>query len=297
MRCRRAPGQTVLMLAIAAALQAACGRAEYPGLTVIGRDWVEHLCEAIARDCFQVDEINKSSDGRELRVVFRDEIVVVSPTREVRAYRKPGRVAWMNDDHEWVAWSDDLKHGFYVQSESSRTHANGSPKFDSGGRFFAIAEGNETRLYRVRPYRHEATFPLDLASSVFSRPPFVFVVGPDRDMGRLHVYTYRDTGQGLDFVASRVIERPNGGRSSPFYFSDITASGELFAIHDVSAPPLESGSTVLVYESAAGRLRPIRTGSLPWATLFLSEELRRRVNSQAAFTLTSATPPATGRPN
>jgi len=289
MKVRR-PGQSVLTLAIAAALQVACGRAaEYPGLTVIGRDWVERLCEAIARDCLQVDEINKSPDGRELRVVFRNEIVAVSPTGDVRAYRKPGRVAWMNDDHEWVAWSDDLKHGFYLQSESSLTRARGYPKFDSGGRFFTVTQGDKTSLYRVTPFQHEATFSLDLASNVFSRPPLVFVVGPDRDMRRLHVYTYRDTGQGVEFVGSRVIERPNGGASSPFYLSDITAGGELFAIHDASHPPLTSESTVLLYESAAGRHRPIRTGSLHWATLFLSEELRHRVNSEARFTLTPAT--------
>jgi hypothetical protein len=290
MRRRVLPRQTFLLLAITASLQVACARGTgYPGLTPIGLDWVERLCEGIARDCLQIDEINRSSDGRELRVVFRQETVVVAPT-EVRAYKKPGLVAWMNDEREWVAWSDDLKPGaFYLQSASSRIHATGYPKFDSGGRFFAVTEGKKTHLYRVAPYRQEATIPLDLVSSVFSRPPLVFVVGPDRNKRRLFVYTYRDTGQGADFVASRVIERPNAGASSSFYFSDVTANGELFTIHDGSDPVSASQPTVLVYESTSGRLKPIRTGSLPWATLFLSEELRNRMNSKTRFTLAPTT--------
>src|SRR5262245_14984442 len=101
----KASGKTLLILAVAAALHAACSRTpEYPGLTIVGDEWVQRLCKAIARDCLQVDEINRNSDGRELRVVFRDELVTVSPSGEARSYRKPGPVAWMNDDHEWIAW-------------------------------------------------------------------------------------------------------------------------------------------------------------------------------------------------
>jgi hypothetical protein len=144
MSSRRAPGRTWLVLAIAAALQAACGRAApYPGLTVIGDEWVQRLCKAVERDCLQVDEISRSSDGHELRVVFRDALVVVSTAGEARLYRKPGVAAWMNDNHEWVAWSDDLKHGFYVQTESSPTRARGYPRFDAGGRFFTLTEGDK----------------------------------------------------------------------------------------------------------------------------------------------------------
>jgi hypothetical protein len=290
MRCSRATGPTALMLAIAAFLQAACGGAgAYPGLTLVGDDWVQRLCKAIKRDCLQVDEINRNSDGRELRVVFRDELVAVSPAGEARTYRKPGAVAWMNDDHEWVASSDDLKHGFYVHTEPSPTYVRGYPKFDAGGRFFAVAEGTSTHLYRVKPYRDEATLPLDFVSGVFSRPSMVFVVGSDRDRRRLHVYTYRSTDEGVEFVTSRTIERPDGGASSPFYVTDVTATGELYAIHDVSDPARESVSTVRVYESAAGRLQSIKTTTLPWATLFLSDELRQRVNSKARFTLMPAT--------
>ncbi len=279
-----------LTVAITATMPVACSDVtEFPGVTVITDDWVQHLCKAVARDCNQVDEIRKSSDGRELRVVFRDDVVVVSATAQVRAYRKPGLVAWMNDDHDWVAWSDDLKQGFYVQPESLRTHADGYPKFDFGGRFFAVTQGNETRLYRVSPHRHEATLPLRFVSGVFSNPPLVFIFGPDRETRRLHMYTYRDAERGVEFVASRVIERPNGGTSSPFYVSDVAASGELVTIHDVYDPPLAFMSTVRVYESTAGGLRRLRTGYLPWATLFLSEELRRRINSDAPFTLTPST--------
>jgi hypothetical protein len=133
----------------------------------------------------------------------------------------------------------------------------------------------------VTPYRHEATIPLGLVSGVFARPPLVFVVGPDRESRRLHVFTYRETPNGVEFVASRIIERPNGAASSPFFVSDITASGEFLAIHDVSDPLLASESSVRVFESTAGVFKPVKTASLPWATLFLSEEMRRRVNSRA----------------
>lgn len=293
-RCRnrkdhRVLVSAVLMLALTAGLEVACGRtAGYPGVTEIDPDSVQRLCQALARDCLQIDDVIKSSDGRELRLVFPSELVIVSPTGEARSYRKPGLVAWMNDDHDWVAWSDDLKRGFYVQTESSRTHAHGYPRFDSGGRYFTIVEGEKARLYRVKPYRHVATLPLGVVSGVFARSSLVFVVGPDRDTRRLSVYTYRASDTGVDFVTTRVIERPDGGASSPFYVSDIAASGELFTIHDVSDPPRASMSAVRVYETSSGRLSLVRTGVLPWATVFLTEAMQRRLHSKAPFTLTPA---------
>jgi hypothetical protein len=277
------------MLALTASLEVACGRtADYPGFTEINQDSVQRLCEAVARDCLQIEGVNKSSDGRELRLVFRDELVTVSPTGEARVYRKPALAAWINDDHDWVAWSDDLKRGFYVRTESSRTHARGYPKFDSGGRYFTVIEGEQARLYQVKPYRHVATLPLSVVSGVFARTSLVFVVGPDRDTRRLFVYTYRASDSGVDFVSTQVIERPDGGASSPFYVSDITASGERFTIHDVAEPPRASMSAIRVYETSSSRLSLVRTGVLPWATVFLTEEMQRRLYSKAPFTLTPA---------
>ena len=276
----------IALLVITLTVQAGCERAApYRGLTPIDGEWVERLCESISKNCLEIDEINRSSDGRELRVVFRAETVVIAASGTAQVYKKPRRVAWMNDAHEWIASSDDLKHGFYLLSESSRTHAYGYPKFDSGGRFFAVTQGDETVLYRVKPYRQEAVLPLNVASNVFVRPPFVFVIGPDREVRRLRVYTYRDNGENVDFVSSRVIERPNGGSTSPFYVSDVAASGELFAIHDVSSAPVDAESTVLIYESTANQLKPTRKGTLPWATLFLSDDLHRRVRGKPKFTL------------
>jgi hypothetical protein len=277
------------MLALTASLELGCGgTAVHPGVTEIDHDSVQRLCEAVARDCLQIEGVNKSSDGRELRLVFRDELVTVSPTGEARVYRKPALAAWMNDDHDWVAWSDDLKQGFHVQTESSRAHARGYPRFDSGGRYFTIVEGEKARLYRVKPYRHVATIPLSVVSGVFARTSLVFVVGPDRDTRRLFVYTYRASDSSVVFVSTQVFERPDGGASSPFYVSDITASGERFTIHDVAEPPHASMSAVRVYETSSGRLSLVRTGVLPWATLFLTEDMHRRVHSTAPFTLTPA---------
>lgn len=290
MTSRNALRNTWLVLAIAAAFQTACSRApEYPGLTLVADDWVQRLCTGISRNCLEIEEIIKSSDGRELRVVFKDEVVVVSPSGEARAFRKPGRVAWMNDDHEWVAWSDDLQHGFHLQTDPAPLYVRGYPKFDSGGRFFTVIEGNEALLHRVKPFRNDATVPIDRVSGVFSRPPLVFVVGPDRDTRRLHVYSYRDTEEGLDFVANLDIQRPDGGSSSPFYVTDVTASGQFFAIHDVSDAVSASASTVRVFESSARRFKSIGAKTLPWATLFLSDELRQRVNSKSRFKLVPAT--------
>jgi hypothetical protein len=255
---------------------------------MVGNDWVERLCTAIERNCLQVEDINKSSDGRELRVAFRDELIVLSPSGEARAYRKPASLAWMSDNHEWVAWSDDLKKGFFVQSDAVRTYERGYPKFDSGGRYYAVTEGSATRLFRIKPFRHEATLPLDFISGVFSRPPLVFVAGPDRERHRMHVYTYRETEQGVDFVATRDIERPDRA-TSPFYLSDVTPNGEYFVIHETSDVGLETAPTVRVYESAAGAFTSIKTDSLPWATLFLSDDLRKRVNGRPRFTLAPAT--------
>jgi hypothetical protein len=280
---------TLLMLALTASLVVACGRtAGYPGITEIDQDSVQRLCEALARDCLQIEGVVKRSDGAELRLVFRNELVIVSPAGETRSYRKPALAAWMNDDHDWVAWSDDLKRGFQVQTESSPAHARGYPRFDSGGRYFTVIEGEKARLYRVKPYRHVATLPLAVVSGVFARPPLVFVAGPDRDTRRLYVYTYRASDKGVDFVTARVIERPDGGASSPFYLSDISASGELFTIHDVSDPPRASMSAVRLYETSSGSLSLLRTGVLPWATLFLSDDMQRRVHSKAPFTLAPA---------
>jgi hypothetical protein len=230
--------QSVVLLAAATMLQAGCNRAsKYPGLTAIDGEWVESLCESTGKDCLEIDEITKSSDGRELRVVFRMETVVVTPSGEAHVYKKPGRLAWMNDSHEWIAWTDDYKYGFYV----------------------------------------------------LSRPPFIFIVGPDRQMRRLHLFKYRDTETGVEFVESRVIERPDGAAASPFYVSDVAGSGELLTIHDVSEAQ-SSESSVLVYDATAGRLSAARTGTLPWATLFLAEELQKRVNKGSRFTVAPAPP-------
>jgi len=287
---RNAPRNIWLVLAIAAALQTACsGAPEFPGLTLVADDWVQRLCTGISRNCLEIEEITKSSDGRELRVAFRDEVVVVSPSGEARAFRKPGRTAWMNDAHEWVAWSDDLKHGFHLQADAEPRYVRGSPKFDAGRRFFTVIEGNDALLFRVKPYRNDATVPIGRVSGVFSTPPLVFVVGPDRDTRRLHVYSYRDTEEGLEFVANLDIQRPDGGASSPFYVTDVTASGQLFAIHDVTDPVSTSASAVRVFESSAGRFKSIGAKTLPWATLFLSDELRQRVNSKGRFKLVPAT--------
>ena len=282
--------QSVVLLAAAAMLQVGCSRfSKYPGLTEIDGEWVERLCESTGKDCLEIDEITKSSDGRELRVVFRMETVVVTPSGEAHVYKKPGRLAWMNDSHEWIAWTDDYKYGFYVLSQSARKHEYGYPRFDSGGRFFAVTGGDETRLFRVNPFRHEATLELSVAPNVFSRPPFIFIVGPDREMRRLHLFKYRDTETGVEFVESRVIERPDGAAASPFYVSDVAGTGELLTIHDVSDAQ-SSESSILVYEASADRLTAARTGTLPWATLFLAQELQKRVNNGSRFTLAPAAP-------
>src|SRR5262245_52093830 len=91
--------RTLLIMMTAAVLQAACGGTSYPDLTLVSNDWVQKLCTAINRDCLQVEDITRSGDGRELRVVFRDELVALSPSGEARAFRKPATLAWMNDDH------------------------------------------------------------------------------------------------------------------------------------------------------------------------------------------------------
>src|SRR5262245_12841969 len=118
MMFRNALRNTWLVLATATVLQTACsGAPEYPGLTLVADDWVQRLCTGISRNCLEIDEITRNSDGRELRVAFKDEVVVVSPSGEARAFKKPGRIAWMNDSHEWVAWSDDLTHGFHLQAD------------------------------------------------------------------------------------------------------------------------------------------------------------------------------------
>jgi hypothetical protein len=111
-------------------------------------------------------------------------------------------------------------------------------------------------------------------------PPLVIVAAPDRETRRLQVYTYRDTGTALEFVATQVIERPNGGSSSPFYLSDVSADGRHFTIHDVSDHPLSFMSAVRLYDVESRRLTRVRTGQLPWATLFLAEELRHRLDSE-----------------
>jgi hypothetical protein len=283
--------QPALVLLLIAVLQVGCSSAVTSlGLTVISDEWLERFCKQIARDRNQVYQIEKSSDGRELRVVLRDEVAVVTSTGPVAMYRKPGLVAWMNDQHRWIAWSDDLEQGFSVQTESTRTHVDGYPRFDADGRFFVVTHGVEARLYRVNPYRLEAILPLNSVSGVFSRPPLLFVAGEYRDTRRLRVYTYRDTGRGVDFVATRVIERPNGGHSSPFFISDVSGNGERFTIHEVLDSPLDFLSKVRVYDVASGQLRLVRTGYLPPATLFLAEDLRRRVSNGDPFTPLAATP-------
>jgi hypothetical protein len=273
---------------LVAALPAACGGGSHPDLTLVSNDWVQKLCTAINRDCLQVEDITKSGDGRELRVVFRDELIALSPSGEAHAYPKPATLAWMNDDHEWIGWTNDLTRGFFLKSDAVQTYERGYPKFDSGGRYYAVTEGVTTRLFRIKPLREAATMPLDFVSGVFARPPLVFVAGPDRERHRMHVYTYREGDGGVEFIGVRDIQRPDTS-TSPFYLSDVTATGDYFVLHETPDAAGTSPAAVRVYQASAGAFTSIKTDVLPWATLFLSDDLRKRVNGRSArFTLAPA---------
>ena len=75
-----------------------------------------------------------------------DGILVVERGQVVKRIGRPAQVAYLNDQEQFVAWTDDLKRGISFNNGSHRDVASmGSFDVDPGGRYFVICtpETNE----------------------------------------------------------------------------------------------------------------------------------------------------------
>jgi hypothetical protein len=157
-------------------------------------------------------QVRRNSTGSRVYIYQRGPgrgLIVVEGGRVVRQMQRPGDLAFLNDDEQFVAWTDDLKAGVSFLNGIHLNSHGGLFDVDYGGHYFVIGSGNgeTSEIGKVE----DPTHPLAVARieplRIFAGYEYVYLVGWARDRSLIcQTYAVRD-GR-LAFVNERTVAKP-----------------------------------------------------------------------------------------
>ena len=128
-------------------------------------------------------------------------VLIVEGGRVVRQVERPGDVAFLNDDEQFVAWADDFEKGATFGNGGHRDLRGGPFDVDPGGRYFVIGGGyGETSEIAAvaEPARTLARAKLQ-AQRIFAAENKIYLLGSGQG-GSLVCQTYAVTAESASLI-------------------------------------------------------------------------------------------------
>jgi hypothetical protein len=136
-------------------------------------------------------------------------LMIVEGGRVVRQMQRPAERAFLNDDEQFVAWSDDLQKGVAFIDGSHRDLRSGEFDVDPGGNYFVIGGGyGETSEIAAiaHPMRTLALTKVE-AQRIFANDDKVYLLGLAQDRS-LVCQTYIVTAESAALIDEQTIAKP-----------------------------------------------------------------------------------------
>ena len=157
-------------------------------------------------------EVRRNSAGSRVYLYEWPEghgVMIVEGGRVVRQIQRPAQLAFLNDDEQFVAWTDDLKKGVTLIDGSHRDLRSGQFDVDPGGNYFVVGGGyGETSEIATiaHPMRTLALAKVG-AQRIFANDNKLYVLGFAQD-GALVCQTYGVTAESAVLIDEQTIAGP-----------------------------------------------------------------------------------------
>jgi hypothetical protein len=145
-------------------------------------------------------------------------ILIVEKGQVVKQIQRPAQVAYLNDEEQFVAWTDDFKQGVTFLGGCRRdVPLFGSFVVDPAGRYFAVGipktkdigngvevEGGTSEIVALAQPRHILAVSRIYAQSIFANETKLYLIGWSPD-GSLVCQSYQLAGEHLALVDEETI--------------------------------------------------------------------------------------------
>ncbi|HEY1371572.1 MAG TPA: hypothetical protein VGH50_03820 [Candidatus Binatia bacterium] len=260
-----------------------CERGEpVPNLFVYSRDDVAGLLKKNGYNTNSLSKMGRNSHGTALYFDFNDrrEIVVVDAKGIQERIKKPARGAFMNDERQFVAWTEDVKKGIRFRDGSTLE----PPKFapfgvDHGGEYYFFESAPQrTQISSTKNPRVPLAFANMTARSIFVKDGKIYLFGSStrnfRSPGDYEVYevvgqVFNAIGPKLSFEREIHIPRPGSAGASPFAVVDVDPHSDQILLIDVFDDPFVS--KWYLYHLNTGKMTSL--GSDKGYAFFLREDI------------------------
>ena len=187
-----------------------------------------------------IQKVRRNSAGTRLYLYpfSKDaEILVVQGGRVVRTLRRPGEVAYLNDEEQFVAWTNDLKKGVnFINGGHRDVPFMGSIDVDPGGQYFVISAPKTSAVTDAKgpsvvigvgtsqiaaiahPMRVLATAPLN-TERIFQHDNKIYLIGSRQDDSFV-CQTYEIGADSAYLIGEHIISAPTRAYDMGVYDMD-----------------------------------------------------------------------------
>jgi len=158
-------------------------------------------------------QVRRNSDGTRVYLYAGPDsrelgILVVEKGRIVRQITRPAQLAYLDDQGQFVAWSDDLRRGVTFRNGTHLEINLASLDVDPDGRYFVTTSGQKpsSKIAAVDDPTHVLVTSQLFAYRIFASARKIYLIGTDPDgQNTLACETYSLTGHQVNLLSRRTV--------------------------------------------------------------------------------------------